>query len=33
MGRAAYEDVATVLESAIPTIIAYIDQTTAKDSA
>lgn len=27
MGRAAYEDVANVLEAAIPTIIAYIDQT------
>jgi protein-tyrosine-phosphatase len=27
MGRAAYEEVANVLESAIPTIIAYIDQT------
>lgn len=28
MGRGAYEDVAKVLEAAIPTIIAYIDQTT-----
>ncbi len=27
MGRAAYEDVANVLEKAIPTIIAYIDKT------
>ena len=27
MGRAAYEDVANVLEAAIPTIIAYIDKT------
>jgi protein-tyrosine-phosphatase len=27
MGRAAYEDVARILEHAIPTIIAYIDQT------
>ena len=33
MGRAAYEDVASVLESAIPTIIGYIDQTSAKDPA
>jgi protein-tyrosine-phosphatase len=28
MGRLAYQDVAEVLEMAIPTIIAYIDQTT-----
>ncbi len=27
MGKAAYEEVATVLEAAIPTIISYIDQT------
>ncbi len=27
MGRAAYEEVADVLEAAIPTIIAYVDQT------
>jgi len=33
MGRTAYEEVAAVLESAIPTIIAYIDQTTGKDPA
>lgn len=31
MGRAAYEEVAAILESAIPTIIAYIDQTSGKD--
>lgn len=30
MGREAYEEVARVLEFAIPTIIAYIDQTTPK---
>lgn len=30
MGRAAYEEVAEILESAIPTIIAYIDQTWEK---
>ncbi len=30
MGRAAYEDVATVLNQAIPAIIAYIDQTWGK---
>ncbi len=30
MGRAAYEDVADILETAIPTIIAYIDQTWKK---
>ncbi len=29
MGRKAYQEVAEVLEMAIPTIIAYIDQTTA----
>jgi protein-tyrosine-phosphatase len=29
MGRKAYKEVADVLEKAIPTIIAYIDQTTA----
>ncbi len=28
MGRAAYEEVAQVLEAAIPTIIGYIDETT-----
>jgi protein-tyrosine-phosphatase len=33
MGRAAYEEVAALLESAIPTIIAYIDQTSAGDPA
>ena len=32
MGRAAYENVADVLENAIPTIIAYIDQTSGKDT-
>jgi protein-tyrosine-phosphatase len=32
MGRAAYDEVAEVLEAAIPTIIAYIDQT-AKPAA
>ena len=30
MGRAAYEEVAQVLDRAIPTIIAYIDQTWGK---
>ncbi|MEO5715563.1 MAG: low molecular weight protein arginine phosphatase [Luteolibacter sp.] len=30
MGKAAYEDVANLLETAIPTIIAYIDQTWKK---
>jgi len=31
MGRRAYEEVAEVLEIAIPSIIAYIDQTTKED--
>jgi protein-tyrosine-phosphatase len=31
MGRKAYAEVAATLDSAIPTIIAYIDQTSAKD--
>ena len=30
MGRAAYEEVAKVLEQAIPTLIAFIDQTWQK---
>jgi protein-tyrosine phosphatase/ribose 5-phosphate isomerase B len=30
MGRAAYEEVAAVLDQAIPSIIAYIDQTWGK---